>query len=105
MVAKLFTGVLNGKFILLISKNFFHSDTDMLIRLIALVLGTSLISCIPMPQYGQMGMPPSQMGIPPPPPMGMAPIGYGGQMMMTAPEPPYQKSPKHPIVYAPLPGR
>jgi len=92
----------------------------MIIRLIAFVLGTSLISCMPMPQYGmqppqmgmqlpqmnmqpQMGMPPSQMGIPPPPPMGMT-MGYGGQMMMTAPEPPYQKSPKHPIVYAPLPG-
>lgn len=85
----------------------------MIIRLIALVFGTSLISC--MPQYGmqpsqmgmqqpQMGMPPSQMGIPPPPPMGMT-MGYGGQMMMTAPEPPYQKTPKHPIVYAPLPGK
>ena len=33
-----------------------------------------------------------------PPPM----MGFNG--MMTAPEPPYQKTPKHPIVYAPLPG-
>jgi len=28
----------------------------------------------------------------------------GAPMMMTAPEPPFQKTPKHPIVYAPLPG-
>lgn len=88
----------------------------MILRLLAFVLGTSLISCFPVPQMmGQMGMGGPQMGMggqqmgmggmgmgmgmPPPPP----PMQFNG-MMMTAPEPPYQKTPKHPIVYAPLPG-
>ena len=54
------------------------------------------------PQMAMGGMAPPEIGgqgIPQaPPPM----MGFNG--MMTAPEPPYQKTPKHPIVYAPLPG-
>ena len=49
---------------------------------------------VPVPQYGGMPMM-GQMSM-----MGSPMMG----MMMTGPEPPFQKTPSHPIVYAPLPG-
>ncbi|XP_066916501.1 uncharacterized protein [Clytia hemisphaerica] len=63
----------------------------MILRAIALVVSTTLITAIPVPQFA----PPMMGG------MGMD-MGFNG--MMTAPEPPYQKTPNHPVVYAPLPG-